>query len=154
MRLPVLRSIALNGTQKYLVAKIGSQNGVGREDDHGSDATSQRDPNDGEQELPLHGGSHVNPCQSSALGLPRFGWDLRDTHHVSALFANKPSDSLRATRSFTSGAVKSARGGQHKKVGIQTAKPPAVRGQRLCLRPPYARAVFLARQRGRRTGEQ
>jgi len=93
--------------QKYLVTKFGGQNGVGRKDDQGSDATSQRDPNDGEQELPLHGGSHVNPCQSSALGLPRFGWDLRDTHHVSALFANKPSDSLRATRSFTSGAVMS-----------------------------------------------
>jgi hypothetical protein len=37
-----------------LVVKVGSQHGVGRKDDQGRDATSQHDPNDGEQELP-HG---------------------------------------------------------------------------------------------------
>jgi hypothetical protein len=45
---------------KKLVAKFGSQHGVGSKDDQGSDAASQRDPNDGEQELPLHGGPHMN----------------------------------------------------------------------------------------------
>jgi len=39
--------------------------------------------------------------------------------------------------------------GQHKKAALKTAKPPAVRSQRLCLRPPYG--PFQRRQLGRRT---
>jgi hypothetical protein len=32
-------------------------------------------------------------------------------------------------------------------LAAQTAKPPAVRSQRLCLRPPYARALFFVRSK-------
>ena len=39
--------------------------------------------------------------------------------------------------------------GQHKKAALKTAKPPAVRSQRLCLRPSYG--PFQRRQLGRRT---
>jgi membrane protease YdiL (CAAX protease family) len=49
-----IAELPVNQTQK-LVAKFGSQHGVGRKDDRGPGATSQRDPNGGEQELPLHG---------------------------------------------------------------------------------------------------
>jgi len=38
-----------------LVAKLGGQHGVGGKDDQSSDSTSQNQPNDGEQELRLHG---------------------------------------------------------------------------------------------------
>jgi hypothetical protein len=38
-----------------LVAKLGGQHGVGGKDDQSSDSASQNQPNDGEQELRLHG---------------------------------------------------------------------------------------------------
>jgi hypothetical protein len=62
------------------VAKFGSQHGVGRKGDHDRDATSQRDPDRGEQEL-FTETSHAILARWAA----RTGWDFRDGHHVSGV---------------------------------------------------------------------
>lgn len=95
---------AAGAGRKKLVAKFGSQHGVGRKDGHGRDATSQRDPNDGDQELPLHGDLTCILARKVA----RTGWDLRDSHHVSGVLNHWIASSRLPTKRAASDALRRA----------------------------------------------